>query len=78
MCFLGYYWRDFAGDIPKDAYPGGKDIKGNPIYIGQIYDRFLIPAKIYEGEKNAYYEYGGSEHKATINIKVTKQLNLRR
>lgn len=70
--FLGYYWRDYTGEIPPDALPGGTDINGKPVYIGQIFNlRFLIPAKIYEDDKTAYYEYGGKEHSVTDNIKVT-------
>lgn len=71
-CFVvGYYWRDFTGEIPSDALPGGTDISGKPIFIGQIFNLiFLIPAKIYVNDSKAYYEYGGLEHSTTDNIKV--------
>ncbi|KAF2879110.1 hypothetical protein ILUMI_27058 [Ignelater luminosus] len=67
----GYYWRDYTGETPADALAGGTDVNGKPIYIGQIFNlRFLIPAKIYENDKTAYYEYGGPEHSIKDNIKI--------
>ncbi|KAB0792197.1 hypothetical protein PPYR_14156 [Photinus pyralis] len=66
----GYYWRDFDGSIPPDAYAGGIDINSRPIYIAQVYDRFLIPAKLYYNDNTAYYEYGGKEYGVKQNIKV--------
>lgn len=67
---FGYYWRDFDGSVPADAYPGGLDINNNPIYIGQVYAKFLIPAKIYFNDPTAYYEYDGKEHGVKHNIKI--------
>ncbi|KAB0801123.1 hypothetical protein PPYR_05477 [Photinus pyralis] len=66
----GYYWRDFDGSIPPDAYAGGIDINSRPIYIAQVYDRFLIPAKLYYNDNTAYYEYGGKEYGVKQNIKI--------
>ncbi|KAK5641553.1 hypothetical protein RI129_010100 [Pyrocoelia pectoralis] len=66
----GYYWRDFNGTVPSDAYPGGTDVTGKPIFIGQVFDKYLIPAKIYSNDKQAYYEHGGSEYKATQHVKI--------
>ncbi|KAF5297400.1 hypothetical protein FQR65_LT01331 [Abscondita terminalis] len=66
----GYYWRDFDGTIPDDALPGGIDSTNKPIYIGQVFATYLIPAKIYSNDKQAYYEYGGKEFSVTENIKI--------
>ncbi|KAK4873274.1 hypothetical protein RN001_015303 [Aquatica leii] len=66
----GFYWRDFDGTVPDDALPGGTDLNGKPIYIGQVYAYYLIPAKIYKNDKRAYYEYGGEELNVTENIKI--------
>jgi hypothetical protein len=35
--FKNYYWREYTGEIPKDAIVGGRDIDGKNIYIGQAY-----------------------------------------
>ncbi|XP_018570726.1 uncharacterized protein LOC108910566 [Anoplophora glabripennis] len=32
-----YYWRDYTGDIPRDAVPGGRDVNHRPTYIGHVY-----------------------------------------
>ncbi|KAB0792993.1 hypothetical protein PPYR_12613 [Photinus pyralis] len=66
----GYYWRDFNGTVPSDAYAGGSDATGKPIYIGQVFDKYLIPAKIYANDNKAYYEHGKSEYKATEHVKI--------
>ncbi|KAJ3645478.1 hypothetical protein Zmor_023128 [Zophobas morio] len=34
---VDYYWRDYNGVVPFDAFPGGTDINGNDTYIGQVY-----------------------------------------
>ncbi|KAK5640390.1 hypothetical protein RI129_011201 [Pyrocoelia pectoralis] len=67
-----YFWRDFDGSIPEDAYAGGIDENNKPIYIAQIYshNQFLIPAKLYYNDKTAYYEYNGKELSVKENIKV--------
>ncbi|KAJ3636629.1 hypothetical protein MTP99_000153 [Tenebrio molitor] len=36
---LGYYWREYTGEVPEDAIVGGKDSNGKNIYIGQAYIR---------------------------------------
>ncbi|KAF5302556.1 hypothetical protein FQR65_LT00928 [Abscondita terminalis] len=54
-----YYWQDFEGEIPTDAFPGGKDVNGKPIYVGQVFFASkLLPAKIYEHDKKAYFAWG--------------------
>lgn len=69
--FSAWYWRDFAGVIPKDALPGGKDDDGNAIYIGQVlHNDCLIPAKIYENDRQAHYPYNGVENSISKNVKV--------
>ena len=39
--FLDYYWRDYNGVVPFDAFPAGRDINGNDTYIGQVYVHLL-------------------------------------
>ncbi|KAJ3642679.1 hypothetical protein Zmor_025440 [Zophobas morio] len=48
----GYYWRDYTGEIPADAFPGGHDLSNKPIYIGQAYlsGVGLIPTNLYPGQ----------------------------
>ncbi|KAK5646301.1 hypothetical protein RI129_004765 [Pyrocoelia pectoralis] len=52
---LGYYWRDYVGEIPYDAVPGGKDKSGLPTFIGQAYIKGfeLLPATINAGSPTA-------------------------
>lgn len=57
--------------MPDDAFEGGLDRNGKPIYIGQVYANFLIPAQIYSTGNKAYYEYAGMEYGVTENIKVS-------
>ncbi|KAB0792201.1 hypothetical protein PPYR_14160 [Photinus pyralis] len=68
---LGFYWREFDGTIPEDAFPAGVDMFNRPIYIGQaLYNNMLIPATIYEDDKTAYFEHGGREQHGTENVKI--------
>ncbi|KAK5641041.1 hypothetical protein RI129_009588 [Pyrocoelia pectoralis] len=65
-----YYWKDYEGKIPDEAFVGGKDANGKPIYIGQAYYYSkLLPAKIYENDNNAYLAWG-SEIKVSEHIKI--------
>ncbi|KAF2905839.1 hypothetical protein ILUMI_00345 [Ignelater luminosus] len=67
----GYYWRDFTGEVPEDALPGGTDTNGKPIFIGQVLQLgFLIPVKIYLDNPTAYYEFERKEFPVTENIKI--------
>lgn len=67
----GYYWREYRGFIPEDAFPGGRDRDNRTTYIAQVLsDKLLIPGEIHDSEKRAYYEWGFREHVATENIKV--------
>jgi hypothetical protein len=47
-----YYWRDYYGKIPDDAVEGGKDIRGNPTYIGQAFvlHHGILIGQIYPGQ----------------------------
>ncbi|KAJ3617377.1 hypothetical protein MTP99_007105 [Tenebrio molitor] len=51
---LDYYWRDYTGEIPDDAVPGGYDRNLEPTYIGQLFviNHGLLPARIYKGQKS--------------------------
>ncbi|KAF5299431.1 hypothetical protein FQA39_LY11577 [Lamprigera yunnana] len=67
---VGYYWRDYSGIIPMDAFPAGQNENGENIYIGQVlYFDKLLPAKIYRGDRKAYYTWG-IEYSTAENVKV--------
>ncbi|KAB0792405.1 hypothetical protein PPYR_14364 [Photinus pyralis] len=68
---LGFYWRDFDGTIPEDAFVAGTTRFNKPIYIGQaLYSGMLIPGTIYQNDKTVYFEYGGWERQETENVKI--------
>jgi len=69
----GYYWRDYAGKVPKDALPGGVDYNGDPIYMGQIFHNGKItPVKIYSNDNKAYHSGTGTgkEEAGTEFVKI--------
>jgi hypothetical protein len=49
-----YYWRDYYGEIPDDAIPGGSDRNYKPTYIGQVYvpNRQIQTVRIYPGKES--------------------------
>ncbi|XP_044262490.1 uncharacterized protein LOC123009958 [Tribolium madens] len=51
-----YYWRQYTGEVPKDAVVGGQDINHKDIYIGQAYvkNEGLIVAQIFPDRKEVY------------------------
>lgn len=64
-----YYWRDYTGNIPNDALPGGRDAEGRLTYIAQVlYEKLLVPGEIRDGK--AYFEYGFQQFATTENVKV--------
>ncbi|KAB0792200.1 hypothetical protein PPYR_14159 [Photinus pyralis] len=67
----GYYWRDYDGFIPPDAFVAARDDYGNPIYIGQVlHSDKLIPAKILHNDRAAYYELDNKEYEKKENVKI--------
>ncbi|KAF5294694.1 hypothetical protein FQR65_LT10711 [Abscondita terminalis] len=48
---LDYYWRDYFGTVPYDAFPGGLDEEDQITYIGQVYlkEYELLPGTLYRG-----------------------------
>ncbi|KAK5650789.1 hypothetical protein RI129_001818 [Pyrocoelia pectoralis] len=72
--FPDYYWREYNGNIPHDAIPGGLDQEANPTYIGQVYlgKTGLLPATIKQGFNSALTSAGGKtiEAKQIENIKI--------
>ncbi|KAK4886675.1 hypothetical protein RN001_002946 [Aquatica leii] len=55
-----YYWREYLGVIPDDAFPGGSDKSGAHTYIGQMFTKgLLLPATIYQGSQTALASAGG-------------------
>lgn len=71
IILLGYYWKDYAGVIPGDAYPAGVDQNGKPIFIGQtIHTNHLVTVKLYSTGGKGYYPFNNQEHEALRHIKV--------
>ncbi|KAF5302554.1 hypothetical protein FQR65_LT00926 [Abscondita terminalis] len=65
-----YHWKEYRGEIPEDAVPGGVSVNGQPIYIGQVlYADKLLPAKIYKNDDKAYFAWN-MELKTSTNIKI--------
>uniref|UniRef100_A0A1Y1MM68 Uncharacterized protein n=1 Tax=Photinus pyralis TaxID=7054 RepID=A0A1Y1MM68_PHOPY len=65
------YWRDYNGDVPNDALPGGLDRDRNPTYIGQVVAQgAIIPGQIFGGAQKIYYQGDYSAREATENIKI--------
>ncbi|KAJ3653470.1 hypothetical protein Zmor_012719 [Zophobas morio] len=66
-----YYWREYTGEIPHDALPGGVDADGQDTYIGEGYyhDNGFYIAQIYPGVKEVDLPCYGVKT-ATINIKI--------
>ncbi|KYB25002.1 hypothetical protein TcasGA2_TC031416 [Tribolium castaneum] len=56
-----YYWRQYTGDVPKDAVVGGQDINHKNIYIGQAYvqNEGLIVAQIFPKIREVYAPING-------------------
>lgn len=73
---INYYWRDYTGDIPKDAVPGGTDANGDTTYIGQgfVIDIGLIPGVIYPSQKYITVPTFGVR-KVDTYIKVSRTIN---
>uniref|UniRef100_A0A1Y1MK88 Uncharacterized protein n=1 Tax=Photinus pyralis TaxID=7054 RepID=A0A1Y1MK88_PHOPY len=69
---LGYYWRDYVGEIPYDAVPGGIDKSGQPTYIGQAYIKGfeLLPATITAGSTTAMASAYNIAMPVNKNIKI--------
>ncbi|KAF2879586.1 hypothetical protein ILUMI_26585 [Ignelater luminosus] len=66
-----YCWRDYNGVVPLDAFEAGFDKDGKILYIGQVlHEKIVVPGKIYDGDKNAYFEFYDVEHTSTQNIKI--------
>ncbi|KAF5271205.1 hypothetical protein FQA39_LY08212 [Lamprigera yunnana] len=70
-----FYWRDYNGDVPKDALPGGMNREHKPTYIGQAVSQgVLVPGEIIGGVKKMYYfgDYSGRIETENIKIFCTK------
>lgn len=58
-----YYWRDYTGIIPSDAFPAGLDINNSPTYVGQgfVKDTGMLTGTIYPSQIYLNVTYGGSK-----------------
>lgn len=51
------------GSVPPNALVGGKDIDGEPLYIGRArYGGGLLPGKMKPKHRGCYVGHGGKEH----------------
>ncbi|KAB0791004.1 hypothetical protein PPYR_02804 [Photinus pyralis] len=68
----GYYWREYDGKIPADAFPGGSDKDELLTYIGQIYlkDYGLLPATITPGSTFAVSSSQGKTIQTDKDVKI--------
>jgi hypothetical protein len=70
-----YYWKEYAGVIPPDALPGGRDLDGRNTYIGQAYihGHGLYVAQIFPGKNELDVPcYGVKKADKDIKILCTK------
>ncbi|XP_044253028.1 uncharacterized protein LOC123004000 [Tribolium madens] len=67
----GYYWKEYTGDIPPDALPGGKDSNDEDLFIGQAYfhNDGLYVVQICPGTMTVSAGWWGVK-KATNDIKI--------
>ncbi|CAG9764444.1 unnamed protein product [Ceutorhynchus assimilis] len=67
-----YYWKDYTGIIPDDAFIAGHDYNGENIYVGLVYlgAEGIIPATITPGEKNTYAAAGSDSVKSQNYIQI--------
>ncbi|RZC40625.1 DUF3421 domain containing protein [Asbolus verrucosus] len=67
-----YYWRDYTGEIPRDAVPGGLDINGRTTYVGQAYwNKWgILPGTIYPGNATIKLPLNGCANPSKIGAKI--------
>ncbi|KAF5297394.1 hypothetical protein FQR65_LT01325 [Abscondita terminalis] len=65
---LGYYWRDFLGVTPDDAFVGGTDRHKRPVYVAQICGKRLTIGRIFDNKVT--YELRGKEYSTTRFVKI--------
>lgn len=56
-----YYWRDYYGEVPPDAFEAGLDGEGKPTYVGTTYfldKNHLLPTIIIKNNPLAYLYVG--------------------
>ena len=71
-----YYWREYGGKIPADAIPGGRDINGDNVYIGQAYmqNRGLFIGQIKPGSTEVFItNHGVTKVDKYIKVSRTQQ-----
>ncbi|KAF5308041.1 hypothetical protein FQR65_LT06415 [Abscondita terminalis] len=68
--YEAFYWRDFEGVIPSDAFLVAKS-NNRLSYITQVvHKELLIPGTLDYDLKNALYEYDGKSWSTNKNIKI--------
>ncbi|RZB94398.1 uncharacterized protein BDFB_009378, partial [Asbolus verrucosus] len=66
-----YYWRDYFGEVPDDAVPGGLDRNHKTTYIAQlfVFNNGILTTRLYQGEKSVTASRYGI-HTSDVAIKV--------
>ncbi|KAJ3642681.1 hypothetical protein Zmor_025442 [Zophobas morio] len=67
-----YYWRDYTGEIPEDAFRSGHDSNHRPTYIGQAFlsDMGIIPTTLYPGQESLKLPCNWKVNYSDIGIKI--------
>ncbi|KAK5641832.1 hypothetical protein RI129_010379 [Pyrocoelia pectoralis] len=66
-----YYWRDYRGKVPSDAFLSGANNDEEPIYIAQVlYKDLLVPGEIVPNKLEAVFEWGNAVRRAFSNVKI--------
>ncbi|XP_063922957.1 uncharacterized protein LOC135137267 [Zophobas morio] len=68
----GYYWRDYTGEIPEDAFPGGLDSNSKHTYIGQAFlaGEGVIPTTLYPGQTGLNLPCNWKVNYSEISMKI--------
>ncbi|KAJ3642674.1 hypothetical protein Zmor_025435 [Zophobas morio] len=68
----GYYWRDYTGEIPDDALPGGHDINKKATFIGQAFlsNVGIVPGTIYPGQPGMRLPFGWNANFSDAGMKI--------
>jgi hypothetical protein len=68
---LDYYWRDYFGEIPDDAVPGGTDRNHEMTYIAQVYipKQGILTTRLYKGSKSVTASRYGI-HTSDVFVKI--------
>jgi len=69
---IDYYWKDYNGIIPSDAFQAGVDVNGKPIYVGQGFflNTGLLPGTLHPGSTNIRITAAFKVFSTNKNVKI--------